>query len=59
MDKHLDASFAPLLAEQWILDVKATVKPLYGHQEETRVGCNPAKPGRPDRPVLRTGGLVG
>ena len=30
MDKHLDASFAPLLAEQWILDVDATVKPLYG-----------------------------
>ena len=47
MDKHLDASFAPLLAEQWILDVDATVKPLYGHQEDARVGYNPAKPGRP------------
>ena len=47
MDKHLDASFAPLLAEQWILDVDATVKSLYGHQEDARVGYNPAKPGRP------------
>lgn len=47
MDLHLDASFAPLLAEPWILDVDATVKPLYGHQEEARVGYNPAKPGRP------------
>ena len=53
MDKHLDASFAPLLAEQWILDVDATVKPLYRHQEDARAGYNhynrynPAKPGRP------------
>ena len=31
MDLHLDASFAPLLAEPWILDVDATVNPLYCH----------------------------
>ena len=31
----------------WILDVDATVKPLYGKQEGARVGYNPGKPGRP------------
>src|SRR4051794_1076420 len=29
----------------WILDVDATVKPLFGHQEGA--GYNPHKPGRP------------
>ena len=33
--------------EAWALDVDTTVKPLYGHQEEARVGYNPQKPGRP------------
>jgi hypothetical protein len=37
----------PLLSEPWILDVDATVKPLYGHQEGAVVGYNPHKPGRP------------
>ena len=37
----------PLLSEPWILDMDATVKPLYGHQEEAVVGYNPGKPGRP------------
>ncbi len=58
MDKHLDASFAPLLAERWILDVDATVKPLYGHQEEARVGYNPVKPGRPDGVRLKISQLA-
>lgn len=47
MKKHLKASYEPLLQEPWILDVDTTVKPLYGHQEDAKVGYNPTKPGRP------------
>ncbi|MBF0516264.1 MAG: hypothetical protein HQK97_03960 [Nitrospirae bacterium] len=32
---------------QWILDIDATVKCLYGKQEGAVVGYNPIKPGRP------------
>jgi hypothetical protein len=45
--KHLAGTYEPLLNEPWILDMDATVKPLYGHQEEAAVGYNPRKPGRP------------
>ncbi len=31
----------------WVLDVDATVKPLYGKQQGAVVGYNPTKPGRP------------
>ena len=47
MDLHLDKTFAALLRMPWILDIDATVKTLYGHQEEARLGYNPTKPGRP------------
>ena len=47
MRAHLKASYEPLLEEPWVLDVDTTVKPLYGHQEDAKVGYNPAKPGRP------------
>lgn len=47
MKKHLKASYGELLQEPWILDVDTTVKPLYGHQEDAKVGYNPTKPGRP------------
>jgi Transposase DDE domain group 1 len=47
LKKHLKASYEPLLEEPWALDVDSTVKPLYGHQEEAKVGYNPQKPGRP------------
>jgi len=47
LQKHLKASYEPLLEEAWALDVDTTVKPLYGHQEDARVGYNPQKPGRP------------
>jgi hypothetical protein len=47
LKKHLRASYEPLLEEAWALDVDTTVKPLYGHQEDARVGYNPQKPGRP------------
>ena len=47
LKKHLKASYEPLLEEPWALDVDTTVKPLYGHQEDAKVGYNPQKPGRP------------
>jgi hypothetical protein len=47
MKEHLKASYDPLLQERWILDVDTTVKPLYGHQQDAKVGYNPTKPGRP------------
>ena len=48
MDSVRDA-----LSRPWILDMDATVKPLYGHQEGAEVGYNPHKPGRPSH-VLHT-----
>jgi hypothetical protein len=47
LKRHLQASYEPLLVEPWALDVDTTVKLLYGHQEEAKVGYNPQKPGRP------------
>jgi hypothetical protein len=47
MDRQMDQTFAPLLRYGWVLDLDTTVKTLYGHQEEARVGYNPHKPGRP------------
>src|SRR5271154_4539578 len=47
LKQHLRASYEPLLEEPWALDVDTTVKPLYGHQEDAKVGYNPQKPGRP------------
>jgi Transposase DDE domain group 1 len=47
MKEHLKASYEPLLEEPWVLDVDSTVKPLYGHQQDAKVGYNPSKQGRP------------
>lgn len=47
MDQQLNETYAALLDQNWILDLDATVKTLYGRQEEARVGYNPMKPGRP------------
>lgn len=47
MDLNLGETFDALLKSPWILDLDATVKTLFGRQEEARVGYNPAKPGRP------------
>jgi hypothetical protein len=47
IDRQMAKTYAALLAEEWVLDIDATVKTLYGHQEEARVGYNPTKPGRP------------
>ena len=37
----------------WVMDIDATVKPLYGHQKGAEIGYNPHKPGRPSH-VLHT-----
>ena len=34
-------------AEDYVLDLDPTVKPIYGHQEGAELGYNPQKPGRP------------
>lgn len=47
MDRQTGKTFDALLEYDWVLDLDATVKTLYGRQEEARVGYNPAKPGRP------------
>jgi hypothetical protein len=47
LKKHLKAGYEPLLEEPWALDMDSTVKLLYGHQEDAKVGYNPTKPGRP------------
>ena len=62
IDQQMDRTFAPLLEQEWVLDLDATIKTLYGHQEEARVGYNPTKPGRPSHVyqvmVLAAGKLV-
>lgn len=41
------------LDRPWVLDIDASVKPLYGRQEGAEIGFNPSKPGRPSH-VLHT-----
>ena len=41
------------LSKPWVLDIDASIKPLYGRQEGAELGYNPAKPGRPSH-VLHT-----
>ena len=41
------------LDHAWILDIDASIKPLYGRQEGALLGYNPHKPGRPSH-VLHT-----
>lgn len=47
LQRHLYKSYEPLLTIPWILDIDASVKPLYGHQEGAVKGYNPQKRGRP------------
>jgi hypothetical protein len=49
LKKHLQYTYQPLLEEPWALDRDTTVKLLYGHQEDAKVGYNPQKPGRPSQ----------
>jgi Transposase DDE domain group 1 len=53
MRDALMSSVREALHRPWILDIDATIKPLYGHQEGAEVGYNPHKPGRPSH-VLHT-----
>jgi len=43
----LRQTWLPALRQPWIMDMDATVKPIYGHQEGAEIGYNPHKPGRP------------
>lgn len=47
LENSLKKCYESLLTIPWILDLDATVKPLYGKQEGAEVGYNPTKPGRP------------
>jgi hypothetical protein len=49
----LMASVREALDRPWVLDMDATIKPLYGRQEGAEIGYNPHKPGRPSH-VLHT-----
>jgi hypothetical protein len=53
MRQALMASVRDALDWAWVLDIDATIKPLYGRQEGAEVGYNPHKPGRPSH-VLHT-----
>jgi len=44
---NLKYCYDPLLEEDWILDVDATIKQLYGRQEGAEVSYNPTEPGWP------------
>jgi Transposase DDE domain group 1 len=46
-------SVCEALDRPWVLDMDATIKPLYGRQEGAEIGYNPHKPGRPSH-VLHT-----
>jgi len=47
LENNLKKCYESLLTIPWILDLDATVKPLYGKQEGADIGYNPKKPGRP------------
>jgi len=53
MREALMRSVRDALDRPWVMDIDATVKPLYGHQEGAEIGYNPHKPGRPSH-VLHT-----
>ena len=53
MRSALMGSVRDALDRPWVLDIDATIKPLYGHQQGAEVGYNPHKPGRPSQ-VLHT-----
>jgi len=53
MRSALMASVREALERPWVLDLDATIKPLYGRQEGAQIGYNPHKPGRPSH-VLHT-----
>ena len=44
---ELRACVEPVLSQPWIMDIDATIKTIYGHQQGAELGYNPHKPGRP------------
>ena len=53
MRPSLMHSVREALDRPWVLDIDASIKPLYGRQEGAEVGYNPSKPKRPSH-VLHT-----
>ncbi len=53
MRSALMASVREALDRPWVLDLDATIKPLYGRQQGAQIGYNPHKPGWPSH-VLHT-----
>jgi hypothetical protein len=53
MRPALQRSVRQALDKPWVLDIDATIKPLYGRQEGAELGYHPTKPGRPSQ-VLHT-----
>jgi hypothetical protein len=49
----LMSSVREALSQPWVMDIDASIKPLYGRQEGAELGYNPNKPGRPSH-VLHT-----
>lgn len=47
LNNHLRKSWEPMTKRDWILDIDSTVKPVFGHQEDAKIGYNPVRPGRP------------
>jgi hypothetical protein len=47
LSRCLRQTWLPALRQAWIMDLDATVKPIYGHQEGAELGYNPARRGRP------------
>jgi hypothetical protein len=59
MRNALMASVREALDRPWVLDMDATIKPLYGRQEGAEIGYNPHKPGRPSHVLHTFWGLGG
>jgi Transposase DDE domain group 1 len=53
MRPSLMHSVREALDKPWVLDIDASIKPLYGRQEGAEIGYNPTKPMRPSH-VLHT-----
>jgi len=61
MRQSLMASVRQALDRPWVLDIDATIRPLYGRQEGAEPGYNPHKPGRLSHvlPAARACGRAG
>ena len=53
--RHLSQGVRQLLQEPWVLDIDTTVKPVYGHQDQTSLHLHSVVPREPF-PPFRPGG---